>query len=137
MQLRTAEATNEFKRSIELQPVQTESYYQLGQIALDAHQDDEAQRLFEKTLSRSGTHGGALTGTGILAFRKKDYISARQYLSQAARSSPDYQPAHYYLGLTLEHLGEKADAGSELKIATELAQKQQGKSNPLPPGTIQ
>ncbi len=137
MQLRTAEATEEFQRSIELQPVQTESYYQLGQIALDSHHDDEAAVLFKKTLSRSGNHGGALTGMGILAFRNKDYASARQYLSEATKASPDYQPAHYYLGLALQHLGEKTEASVELKTATELAQKQQGKSNPLPPGTVQ
>lgn len=137
MQLRTDDAIKEFKRSIELQPVQTESYYQLGQIALDAHQDAEARVMFEKTLSRSSTHGGALTGMGILAFRARQYDAAQQYLKRATEASPDYQPAHYYLGLTLARLGEKADAERELKVAADLDHQQQGKGNPLPPGTIQ
>src|SRR6201999_682850 len=37
--LRTEDARSEFEASIRLQPQQTESYYQLGQLALDAHHD--------------------------------------------------------------------------------------------------
>ncbi len=118
------EAKSEFQRSIELQPVQTESYYQLGQIALDAGQPDVAAPLFEKALSRDPHHGGALTGAGILAYRRKDFADARRQLTAAVASSPDFQPAHYYLGLTLARLGEKADSERELQTATDLGRKQ-------------
>lgn len=118
------EAKSEFQRSIELQPVQTESYYQLGQIALDAGQPDVAAPLFEKALSRDPRHGGALTGAGILAYRRKDFADARRQLTAAVASSPDFQPAHYYLGLTLARLGEKADSERELQTATDLGRKQ-------------
>ena len=93
--------------------------------------------MFQKTLNRSSTHGGALTGMGILAFRAKQYDTARRYLKRATETSPDYQSAHYYLGLTLARLGEKANAEKELKVAADLDHQQQGKGNPLPPGTIQ
>lgn len=130
MQLRTADAKAEFERSIALQPVQTESYYQLGEMALDAGHDDEASRMFAKTLSRMPTHGGALTGMGILAFRAKKYAAARDSLKQAVAAAPDYQPAHYYLGLSLRRLGDKEGSARELKIAVDLAAKQQGKGKP-------
>ncbi len=58
MQQRTDDARAEFERSIQLQPVQTESYYQIGEIELDAHQDAKARALFHKTLERDPTHGG-------------------------------------------------------------------------------
>ena len=131
MQQRNDDATAEFQRSIALQPVQTESYYQLGQMALDEHRDEEARTMFEKTLSRMGTHGGALSGMGILAFRAKDYASARTWLQQATIASPDYQPAHYYLGLTLGRLGDKEGSANELAIAARLAAAQQGKGAPI------
>jgi tetratricopeptide (TPR) repeat protein len=115
---------------IALQPVQTESYYQLGEMALDAGHDDEATRMFAKTLSRMPTHGGALTGVGILAFRAKNYAAARDSLTKAVAAAPDYQPAHYYLGLSLRRLGDKEGSARELKIAVDLAAKQQGKGKP-------
>lgn len=129
MEQKTDAARAEFERSIQLQPVQTESYYQLGQIALNAHDPAAAESDFGKTLARDPKHGGALTGMGILAFRKKNYAEAEKYLAEAEQSSPNYQPAHYYRGLALEHLGRKQEAVTELKKATELDREQNG-----PPG---
>jgi tetratricopeptide (TPR) repeat protein len=132
MQQRIEEATLQFNKSIELQPQQTESYYQLGQMALDMHHDQEARTLFQRTLTRAPNHGGALTGLGIIAFREKDYAAAAGSLRKAVLASPDYQPAHYYLGLALGRLNDKDGSAQELKLAIELASKQQGKGNPLP-----
>src|SRR6202012_1344143 len=74
LQQRSAEARAEFERSIQLQPAQTESYYELGQLELELQHDAQANPLFQKVLSRDATHGGALTGMGIIAFRNKDYV---------------------------------------------------------------
>ena len=131
MQLRTDEARSEFDRSIALQPVQTESYYQIGQMSLDGGRNDEAAQMFQQTLSRMPTHGGALTGMGILAYRSKRYVDARDMLMQAVAAAPEYQPAHYYFGLTLARLGDKEASTRELKIAAELASEQQGKGQPV------
>lgn len=84
-------------------------------------------------LQRVPTHGGALTGLGMLAYHEKNYAEAAQSLSRAVAVSPDYQPAHYYYGLTLRRLGRQADAERELQLATELAARQQGKAAPVGP----
>lgn len=123
MQLKTEEAVKEFKRSIELQPVQTESYYALGQIALDGQHDAEAEPLFRKVLARDPNHGGALTGMGILSYRAKHYAEAESYLAKAVANAPDYQQAHFYYSLALAHVGKKAEAEQQLKIAASLQQK--------------
>ena len=108
-------------RSIQLQPVQTESYYQIGQIELEAHEDAKAEALFRKVLERDPAHGGSLTGLGVLAFRAKDYVKAEQYLAAALKkSAPSYGPAHYYRGLALAHLGRKDEGDAELREATRL-----------------
>lgn len=135
-QQRPEEAKAEFQRSIAIQPVQTESYYQLGQIALDARHDEEARAMFQKCLARSGTHGGALAGMGIIAFREKQFEEARKYLAAATEASPEYQPAHYYLGLTLDRMGDKAAGQRELQVAAELARRQQGKGDPVPTADV-
>ncbi len=126
---RSADAKAEFERSIQLQPVQTESYYELGQLELEVQHDAQAAPLFEKVLARDANHGGALTGMGIIAFRSKNYAQAEQYLAQAEKAAPNYQPAHYYRGLTLARLGQKDESQRELQIAAALDRKQQG-----PPG---
>ena len=126
---RTTEARAEFERSIQLQPAQTESYYELGQLELEMQHDAQAAPLFQKVLARDATHGGALTGMGIIAFRSKDYAQAQQYLARAEKTAPDYQPAHYYRGLALARLGQKDESQRELQIAADLDRKQQG-----PPG---
>lgn len=126
VQQRSTEARAEFERSIQLQPAQTESYYELGQLELELQHDAQAAPLFQKVLVRDASHGGALTGMGIIAFRSKDYVQAEQYLARAEKTAPDYQPAHYYRGLALARLGQNDESTRELQIATELDRKQQG-----------
>ncbi|HEY4009678.1 MAG TPA: tetratricopeptide repeat protein [Acidobacteriaceae bacterium] len=131
VQERSADAKAEFERSIQLQPAQTESYYELGQLELEVQHDAQAAPLFQKVLARDPSHGGALTGMGIIAFRNKDYEQAEHYLAEAEKTAPNYQPAHYYRGLALARLGQKAESERELQLAAELDRKQQG-----PPGAV-
>jgi tetratricopeptide (TPR) repeat protein len=115
------QARAEFQRSIELRPQQTEAYYQLGDV--DLQQGDFAGALanFGKTLERNPRHGGALAGTGIAYFKQKQYDKAEEALEKAVSAAPDYQPGHYYLGLTLARLGKKEESERELALATKLA----------------
>ena len=113
--LRSEDAHREFEESIQLQPQQTESYYQLGQLALEAHQDEQAKPLFERVLARDANHAGALTGLGELAFRAKDYAAAEQLLARAEKADPSYARPHYYRGLSLARLGRKEEAQQELQ----------------------
>jgi tetratricopeptide (TPR) repeat protein len=115
-------ARAEFQRSIELQPVQTEAYYQLGDIALGQGNFAEAIADFSKTLARDSKHGGALAGTGQAYFKEKQYVEAEEFLQRAVVSAPDYETGHYFLGLTLARLGRKEDSERELALATRLAE---------------
>jgi tetratricopeptide (TPR) repeat protein len=124
IELKTDAARVEFERSIELQPEQTESYYELGQLELDARHDENAQKLFEKVIARNSKHGGALTGEGIVAYRRKDYAKAEEYLSGAVANAPDFVTAHYYYGLALGHLGRKSESEKELALASRMSNVQ-------------
>jgi tetratricopeptide (TPR) repeat protein len=116
-------ASAEFERSIELRPQQTEAYYQLGDVELQQGHYADALANFSKTLERNPRHGGALAGTGIAYFKQKQYDKAEEALEKAVSSAPDYQPGHYYLGLTLARLGKKEESERELALATKLADK--------------
>jgi tetratricopeptide (TPR) repeat protein len=116
-------AQREFERSIELQPHQTEAYFQLGDVELEQKNYQDAVSNFSKTLLGNPKHGGALAGTGIAYYKQKMYDKAAQFLEEATHAAPEYQPGHYYLGLTLARLGKAEASQHELSIATELAEK--------------
>jgi len=117
-------AKPEFQRSLELRPVQTESWYELGDMALKQNDYADAVTDFKNVLARDGRHGGALAGSGQALFREKRYDKALEYLRRAVAAAPDYQPGHYYLGLTLSRLGQKEEADRELLTAQKLADEE-------------
>jgi tetratricopeptide (TPR) repeat protein len=119
--LKDEAALEEFQRAIALQPAQTESYFEIGEIERRIGDFDRARENYQTCLTRDPKHGGALTGMGILEFRQKQYEQAANYLDRAVLSAPNYQPAHYYRGLTLAKLGRKEEAETELATATRLA----------------
>jgi tetratricopeptide (TPR) repeat protein len=121
--LQFEKAKVEFERSIELQPRQTEAYFQLGDIEVEQKNYQDAITNFSKTLLGNPKHGGALTGTGIAYYRQKQYDKAERFLEEATHAAPEYQPGHYYLGLTLARLGKEEESQHELTIATGLAEK--------------
>ena len=112
----------EFERSIELKPAQTESFYQLSQLALDAGDYQAAIADNSRVLARDPHHGGALTGTGIAYYKTKQYDLAEQALKKATVDAPDYQLGHYYYGLVLGRLGRKEEATRELALAAKMAE---------------
>lgn len=118
----------EFQKSIDIQPKQSEAYYQLGQVDLNQNRLEESIALFKKALERNPEHGGALVGIGTAYFKLKQYDKADEWLVRATQAAPEYQPGHYYLGLTLARLGDAAGSRRELDVATALAAKQNEQS---------
>jgi tetratricopeptide (TPR) repeat protein len=122
-------ARAEFEKSIQLHPEQTEAYFQLGDIDLKQNQDVAALGEFEKTLARDPKHGGALADAGEACYKQKNYEAALGYLQRAIAAAPNYQPGHYYLGLTLARLGRKEDSAKELATAAKLADEDNRKGS--------
>lgn len=116
-------AQEEFEESIRIQPKQSEGFYQLGQADLNQNKLEESIVQFQRALERNPKHGGALVGIGTAYFKLKQYDKAKEWLVRATEAAPEYQPGHYYLGLTLARLGDAAGSRRELDVATELAAK--------------
>ncbi len=114
------EARQEFEKSIQLQPVQTESYFCLGLLDLDENKLADASKHFAEALKQDPKHAGALTGVGRVAFQRKQYLSAVDVLQQAIASDPNLREAHYYLGMAYGRLGRSDDSQKELQRAGQL-----------------
>lgn len=121
--LQFEKARAEFQRSIELQPRQTEGYYELGDAELAAGDMSAAMENFAKTLQRDPHHAGALTDEGIVYFKSKQYEKAEAVLRESIRAAADYQPSHYYLGLTLGRMGQQEESKRELETAAKMAER--------------
>jgi tetratricopeptide (TPR) repeat protein len=119
--LQFEKAAQELDKSISIQPKQSEAYYQLGEVDLNQNKLEDSIAEFQKTLDRSPQHGGALVGIGIAFFKLKQYDKAKEWLVKGTHAAPDYQPGHYYLGLTLARLGDATASRQELDMATSLA----------------
>jgi tetratricopeptide (TPR) repeat protein len=117
------QAEKEFQQSIQIQPKQVETYYQLGQLYMQQDKFEQAMMQFQKALERDPQHGGALVGMGTSYFKLKQYPAAREWLGKAIAAAPDFQPGHYYLGLTLARLGDAANSKRELDLAASLSDK--------------
>jgi tetratricopeptide (TPR) repeat protein len=124
LQERFDQARAEFERSLALEPRQTESQFELGEIALAQGRYQDAIGEYAKTLAGNPEHGGALAGTGIALFHLKQFAQAEPWLRKAIAAAPNYEPAHYYLGLTLARMGRKTEAQTELAQATRMEQAQ-------------
>jgi tetratricopeptide (TPR) repeat protein len=122
-------AKGAFEKSVELKPEQTESQYQLADIALKSGQYTAAIDEAAKVLARDPHHIGALADTGIALFRLKQYDRAADVLHQATQAAATYQPAHYYLGLALARLGRKQESDQELTTAARLASDENARSS--------
>ena len=128
LQQNTIKAREEFKASLDLKPDQTESHYQLADIALKADDFNQAMQEADKVLARDPHHGGALTVLGISQYKLKDYASSVQTLTTAITVAPGYQTSHYYLGLALARLNRKQESEEQLALATKMADEDNMKS---------
>lgn len=124
LQQKTDQARAEFIESLRLKPDQTESHYQLADMALKAGSFEEAISEARKVIARNPQHGGALTDMGVAFFREKKYPQAVEALEQAISVHDSYQTSHYYLGLALARVGRKDESAQQLALAAQMADKE-------------
>jgi tetratricopeptide (TPR) repeat protein len=73
---------------------------QAGNLFLSAGDYDEALQQFRQALLLDRYQAGAQAGAGEAAFRKADYLEARDYLERAVRAEPDNAEALQLLATT-------------------------------------
>ena len=154
MQGQTADAIQEYRRVISMNPRQPDAHYQIGRLLLressDAAARDEARRAFEEELKIDPGNAAAEYQLGDLARQARQWNEAIQHfnrarqlapqspevllglagtyiaegqfeearppLEEAVKVDPDSPEAHYMLASVYRRLGREQDATQELRL---------------------
>ncbi len=93
----------------------TPAIFFLAQIEASQGRLDQAIERVKAAVLVAPGDPGVLFQLGFLQYRNKEYKSARDTLAQAVQLAPNYANAKYFLGLSLDRLGETAEALGEFK----------------------
>jgi Flp pilus assembly protein TadD len=81
-------------------PNNAETYFALGNVALDRGDRDRAKFYYRKTLQLDPTHFRVLNNLGVLAFEERRWPLAESFLDHALTIEPDDAKTQYLLALT-------------------------------------
>ncbi len=84
----------------------------------------EIEGLLRKAVLLRPDYAEAYLALGILSANKREYGQAIAYYAKAVQAEPALAEAHYRLGITYDHLGERARAQEELALHARLVQEQ-------------
>lgn len=139
--LRTNEAIPEYQQALTLNPQMTFINVNLGTCYMNLNQLDQALPYFQRYLEtnpnapdapqvrqyiqQAGARKGqqnlrALVEQGQAQLNQRRYNEARQSFEAAVAASPNFAPAHFYLGYTLAQMGDHQRAISEFQAALQL-----------------
>ena len=102
------------------QPKSGTSTFQKAMAAHRAGQRREAQKLFEKVLSRDPKHRGALDALSVIETQSGRYDQARVLLNRLIELSPKDPRPYLILGEVNQRLGQPAEALKTLRYALQL-----------------
>ena len=115
------QAAIEYRRSIELEPQNSDTYRRLGQAYWDNNQMDEAMAAFRRSLEIDPTYHRNYQNFGAFYLERGLYEDAARNLQRAVDLVPGDPNAHLVLAIALKNLGRFRDA--EREVRTSLEQK--------------
>ncbi|MBX4195359.1 tetratricopeptide repeat protein [Candidatus Parcubacteria bacterium] len=92
-----------------------DAYFLLSQLEVRENNLNSAIKSAETGAVLSPGNAGVLFELGLLKYANRDYRGAADALKRALAIVPDYANAKYYLGLSLDKLGQKAEALKEFE----------------------
>lgn len=96
------------QKSVEEKPNYADGHFVISQIEVAEGNIDPAISSLETTLILSPGNPGLFFQLGILKYNKQDFLGAIDALARAVQLVPDYANAKYFLGLSLNRVGETA-----------------------------
>jgi len=114
-----AKADSNFKRSLQIEPNNSESRNNYGSFLCSRNRIDESIVQFTEAVKNPlyATPGVAYMNAGICALKKKDEKSAETYLEKALQAQPLLQTAAYQLATIQFNRGQVGIARNTLKNA--------------------
>jgi tetratricopeptide (TPR) repeat protein len=116
---RLAEAVDELRRVIELQP-RAEAYYMLGVIHLHRGDLDEAAGALRAAIAAQPAYADAHYTLGAVLQARRDWSGAASSLRRAIALRPDLQGAHYTLARVLQATGDQTAAAQHFTESERL-----------------
>jgi Flp pilus assembly protein TadD len=101
----TAEAVDEFRRSLALEPAQPRALANLGSALLTLDRNDEAGRHFQEALRLDPGYPTAHFGWGVVLARRGDPAGAIREFEQVLRAEPENQQARRNLEALRQAVG--------------------------------
>ncbi len=115
-----------FNAELQLNPEDSASQFQLGQIALVEGNAEEARTRLRKALALTPDFVAALIALGKLDLQQKRYSDAIAHLSQAANRQPANEAAHYALMTAYRDSGDMEKAKAEKATLDRLQKPPEG-----------
>jgi len=117
------QATDAFRKALELNPNYGEALHNMGVAMAEAGQWEEAIKAYQKVVTiATFTHLESLyTNMGWAYYNLGRLGEAERALLQAIRLDPALEAAHYHLGLVLLKAGRREEARAAFRRTRELA----------------
>ena len=119
---RFTEAEGAFRRALEVKPEYALAYYGLANIYAKQNRPDDAaaargqaNRIALTALAAGDAQAADAVSRGVTFLDAGNVSDARRRFEDALGRTPNFAPAHYWLGVTLSVLGETALAARELR----------------------
>jgi protein O-GlcNAc transferase len=120
---RIAEAVEQFRAALELDPAYPEAVYHLALADERAGRTDEAMALAENALRLSSDFTAARYLLAACCRKRGDFEGELHLLEKVAASAPDFAEARYNYGLGLQREQRFVEAVEELRAAARLDPK--------------
>jgi len=130
---RAADAAQEFRSELSLDPTNTDSQFHLAFVLLQQSHNEEATEWLGKVLSTKPEHAEANYELGKELLRNGRSADAIPYLETASRLKPKLEAVHYQLQSAYRAVGRKEEADREATIYRELKAKSRNIKLPPPP----
>jgi tetratricopeptide (TPR) repeat protein len=114
---KNAEGARKFvSESLTKKPDYADAYFFLSELEVSQNNLRQAIDSAQTGALLSPTNPGVFFQLGLLKYMNKDYSGALEAFNKALALVPNYANAQYYLGLTLDKLGKKADALKQFEL---------------------
>ena len=129
---RPAEAAQEFRAELQVDPENVEAQFHLAFVLLQLSQTEEATHWLRTVLAHNPEHPEANYELGKELMSEGRSAEAIPYLEAAARLKPQFEPVHYQLQSAYRSAGRKEEADHEAKVYRELKAKSRNITLPPP-----
>ena len=118
--LKKQEALLEYQTAVELDPKLERAWQQIGFILTDRMDYNNAENAFRRALDINPNSGASWEGLAQTYRIMQNMEKAEEAYRRLIQIEPQNLPAHYNLGVMLDHKGDTAEARRQLNIALRL-----------------